>query len=156
MGRKPLLGLLLCARLYLGAADAPPPGKLIVFANRSTPVNQMNNGQLRDVLLGNTSSWSNGRPVKVLFADDASMAAALKRILKMSRDDYDNHFAVRRYQGQEVVRPTVLRNVEAVLRVLTSTPGAITVLQGEADLTVAGAKPVRIDGKLPDEDGYRY
>lgn len=148
-------GLMVLAPPPAGSQTAAPQ-KLIVFANRSTPVNKMSSGQLRDVLLGEVLSWSNGRAVSVVFADDKSMTNALKRILKMTRDDYDNYFTVKRYQGQELVRPRLLPTTDLVLRYLTQTPGAITVLEGEPDMTVAGAKAIRIDGKLPDEDGYRY
>lgn len=133
-----------------------PESKLIVFANRSTPVNKMTTAQLRDVLLGDVTNWSNGRPVTVLFADNRSLVHALKRILNMSRDDYDNYFAVKKYQGQEPLRPRLLTSTDVVLRYLTSTPGAITVLEGEPNMTVAGAKAIRIDGKLPEDEGYRY
>lgn len=150
-----LAGLLLTA-LSPASSQSPPPPKLIVFANRSTPVNKMSSGQLRDVLLGEVPAWSNGRAVSVVFADNKSMTNALRRILKMTRDDYDNYFVVKRYQGQELVRPRLLPSTDLVLQYLTQTPGAITVLEGDADMTVAGAKAIRIDGKLPDEDGYRY
>lgn len=139
-----------------GAAPDAPSTKLIVFANRSTPVNKLSHGQLRDVLMGEVSKWSNGRPVAVLLVDNRSMSNALKRILGMSKDDYDNYFVVKRYQGQDIPRPRVFASIDGALQFLTATPGAIAVLEGEPDMTVAGAKIVRIDGKLPEEDGYRY
>lgn len=151
-----LFAALLLAGSPPAGSQTAPPQNLLVFANRSTPVNKMSSSQLRDVLLGEVPSWSNGRAVSVVFADGKSMTRALAKILKMTRDDYDNHFVVKRYQGQEVARPRVLPNSDLVLRFLTQTPGAITVLEGEPDMTVAGAKAIRIDGKLPGEDGYRY
>jgi hypothetical protein len=133
-----------------------PPVKLIVFANRSTPVNKLTTGQLRSVLLGEVPQWSNGRAVTLLLVEDQSLKRALKTILKMSKDDYLNHFMVSQYQGGELVKPKLVPTVDAALQYLTSTPGAIAVLSGEPDMTVAGAKAVRIDGKLPDDEGYRY
>lgn len=135
---------------------SPPEKKLIVLTNRATPVNRMSTGELRGVLLGQLPEWSNKRPVTVLLVDDRSLIRALKAILKMSKGDYENHFIVSQYQGLELVKPKLFRTQEAALQFLTATPGAITVLEGEPDMTVGGAKAIRIDGKLPDEDGYRY
>ena len=138
------------------SATSPSPKKLIVLTNRGTPVNKMSTGQLRDILLGQLPEWSNKRPVTVLLVDDQSLVRALRAILKMSKGDYENHFVVSQYRGAEVVKPKLFRTQEAALQYLTSTPGAIAVLEGEPDMTVGGAKAIRIDGKLPDEEGYRY
>jgi hypothetical protein len=149
-----MLGALVAAPAL--GEPAAPPMKLIVFANRSTPVNKLSNGQLRDVLLGETATWSNGKPVIILFPDDRSMTRALKRILNMSKDNYEAYFSVKKYQQSDRLMPRLFPNTDAVLQVLATVPGTITVLEGEPDMVVAGAKAVRIDGKLPDEDGYRY
>lgn len=133
-----------------------PATRLLVFANRATPVNKLSTNELRDVLLGQVPQWSNGRPVAVLLVDDRSLPRVLKSVLKMPRDSYENHFIIAQYRGIEVVKPKLFRTIESALQFLTATPGALVIFEGEPDMTVGGVKTIRIDGKLPDEPGYRY
>ena len=146
---------------FAGAAekDEPeqrPAKRLVVIANRATPLNKVSTSQLQELLLGTVSKWPNGREVSVIFVANHSMVRALKQVLKMSKDDYANHFLKSQYQNVELNKPKTVPNLDSALQFLTSTPGSVAILEADPDMTVGGVKTVRVDGKLPEEEGYRY
>lgn len=156
-----LLFLLLLPVPFAVAAekDEPEPRsakRLVVIANRATPLNKVSTSQLKELLLGTVAKWPNGREVSVIFVANNSMVRALKQVLKMSKDDYANHFLKSQYQNIEINRPKTVPNLDSALQFLTATPGSVAILEAEPDMTVGGVKTVRVDGKLPEEEGYRY
>lgn len=155
---KQLATLLSLGLLLAGPARDQEPdnrSKLLVFANRSTEVSKLSRSQLRSLLLGETPKWPDDREVMVLLVDDKSLARTLKSVLHMSRADYMNHFLISEYRSVPLNKPRLVPSTSEALRYLTTTPGAITVLEGEPDMVVGGARLIRIDGKLPDDDGYK-
>ena len=101
---------------------------------------------------GETRTWPGGTPVKLIIrAPGAHEREVVLRLLRLSEDEYARYWTTQAYRGEGTEPVAVFSNgmqKEAVLAI----PGAIAVMDAR-DLK-PGLKVMKIEGKLPGEEGY--
>ena len=125
---------------------------MAVVVNPKNTVSIVTLPALRKLFTGETRTWPSGTPVKLLIrASGAHEREVVLRFLRLSEDDYARYWTTQAYRGEGTEPVAVFSNgmqKEAVL----SIPGAIAVMDAR-DLK-PGLKVLKIEGKLPGEEGY--
>jgi ABC-type phosphate transport system substrate-binding protein len=135
-------------------ARSSPWEGLAIVVNRNNPVDNMTLWQLRNVFLGEKRWWSgNRRVVPVTLPRGAAERQTMHRVVDQMTDaDLDKYFFFGVYRGELFTTPTIQRTPKDVRAFVSGHPGAIGYLRA-SDLDDS-LKVVRINGLLPEDDGY--
>jgi ABC-type phosphate transport system substrate-binding protein len=148
---------MVCIRIIAWLMLSAPPlwaqaGDVAVVVNVKNPVIRLTMADLRKVFAGEKRSWPGGAPVKLIIraAGTRERETAL-HLLRLSNEDFNRYWIAQIYRGEATGPVTVFSNgmqKEAVM----SIPGAIALIA--ADDVKPGMKVLRIDDKLPGQEGY--
>ena len=120
---------------------------MAVVVSKETSVDNINSLQLGKVFRAETKRWSDGKPVVLVFhrASPGEMVT-LQHLNKMS---------AAQLQAWTVEHRDAVKFVDSdqdVLAIVESTPGAVGLVDVRS--VTDRVKIVRVDGKVPMEDGY--
>ena len=136
-----------------GAAAGQPPAReaaahsaLVVIVNTQNPVNELAVGDLRRILLGETTRWPDGRRITVAMreSDQAERDAMLRLVCNMSDQDFTRYLLHATFRGALQSTPKVLATATGVRRFVFNVPGAIGYVRG--DEVDGSVKTVRLTG----------
>ena len=122
--------------------------QLAVVTDTENATSNLSAAELTSLFTAHTHAWSNGKPVILVVRDPSStdMDMVLRSVFKMT--------AAQAKAFIQAHKPTVVvaDSDDAVLHFVSSNPGAI----GIVDLysLTKDVKVIKIDGKLPVEQGY--
>ena len=128
---------------------------LAVIVHRSNPVENVSFAELRKIFLGERSHWSNGRRITVVMLDSGrpEREAVIKNVYQMKERDFNRYFVQATFVGEVFSAPKTLATPTGARKFVFNLPGAIGYVPVEdVDHSV---KVVRVDGRLPREEGYK-
>lgn len=141
-----LVGLVLCSRPAWGGED------VAVVVNSKNQASELSVAVLRKIFSGEKRSWPGGAPIKLIVrAQGAHEREVLLQLLQLSEDGYKRYWTSQAYRGDDAEPVAVFSNgmqKEAVMAI----PGAIALI--DAGDVKPGLKILKIEGKLPGQDGY--
>jgi hypothetical protein len=158
MGRMlRLLGTVMMVAVLPQAAE-PSRG----FAAVVHPSNPARDLPLRDVTSlfeGRTRQWPNRSKV-VLVERDALSAPyrfLMAHLLNTTAGDYKRRLQSIEYGGDAPVSIKILNSDQAACQFVFNVPSAIAIVENNslASAPCRGVQVLKIDGKLPDQEGYR-
>jgi hypothetical protein len=158
MGRLlPLMAALLAASTLQHAADPASTFAAVVHQSNST-----RNLRFRDLLAlfeGASREWPNSSAV-VLVERDAGSAPfryLMLRLLNTTPGEYKRSLQNIEYRGEAPVSIKILNSDAAACQFVFNVPSAIAIVgtSSLASPACGGIQVLRIDGKLPGEEGYR-
>jgi ABC-type phosphate transport system substrate-binding protein len=140
---------LLLALLWVAAASGTAHAKqLAIVADTANSTTNLTSAELVKIFNARTRNWPDGKPITIVLRDPSSadMQLILRRAFNMTADEARTF--IHAHPGIIVVA----NSDDAVLRFVASTRGAI----GVVDLysLTKDVQVVKIDGKLPVEQGY--
>ena len=158
--------LILAAMGSAGAALAPPAVDgsrsapsiqecLAIVVHKSNPITALSSADLRRIFMGEQTRWPGGHGITLVMREEGQpeRAAVLRQIYKMNEADLSRYLLHASFTGDLRFEPKVLNSAAGARRFVFNVPSAIGYLRGdETDQTI---KILRIDGRLPGEDGYR-
>ena len=127
---------------------------LAIVVNRKNPTSNLTLTQLRAIFTGE-KKWWNSRHRVVLSAmkrGTPERAAVLRVIYKMDERELNNYFLYQAFKGEAPIPPAILPTPAEVRRFVGATPGAVGYLR--ASDVDGSVKVVRVNGLLPEDDGY--
>ena len=128
-------------------------GGIAVVVNPHNSQSGISKGELRKLLSGEKRYWQDGSAVKVFTRNTGTTEHdALLKLMGMSENEYRQYWRARVYQGEAQTEPVSLPSNGMQREALQAYPGAIALVDA-ADLK-PGMKVLKIDGKMPGEDGY--
>lgn len=129
-------------------SSATQAKQLAVIVDSANAISNLAAADLVNIFNGHTRTWRDGKPITIVLCDPSSsdMQLVLRKVFNMMPKEA-NAF-VRAHPGMIVVAGSD----EAVLHFVSSTQGAIGVIDLYSLST--GVNVVKIDGKLPVEQGY--
>lgn len=148
---------MVCLRIIAWLMLLAPPlwaqaGDVAVVVNVKNPIIRLTMADLRKVFAGEKRTWPGGIPVKLIIrATGTRERETALHLLRLSDEDFNRYWIAQIYRGEATGPVTVFSNgmqKEAVI----SIPGAIALIA--ADDVKPGMKVLRIDDKLPGEQGY--
>jgi ABC-type phosphate transport system substrate-binding protein len=142
---RKLLPLVLVVGMLSGLVEAK---QLAIVAEQSNPTTNLSQEELSKIFLAKTRNWSDGTPVVLVVRHPSSpdMRLVIRRIFNMTPEEA-NAF-VQAHHGAIIVA----ESDEAMITYVSKTRGAI----GVVDLfsITKDVKVIKVDGKLPVEQGY--
>jgi ABC-type phosphate transport system substrate-binding protein len=142
------LGRILLFLLAIGLSCAAQAKQLAVITDAGNSTTNLTASELTKIFNAHTQSWPDGKAIKIVLRDPSSadMQLAVRKLFNMTAD-----------QARAFVRAhtdviVVVDSDDAVIHLVSSTRGAI----GLVDLysLTKGVNVLKIDGKLPVEQGY--
>jgi ABC-type phosphate transport system substrate-binding protein len=148
--------------LLIGSGSTGRTGSVASFAivvHQSNPNTNLLLADVRAFFSGATKQWPNGSKVVLVERDtgSATYLFLLEHILHMSSVEYKRHLLSIEFAGEAPVTLKVLNSEQAACKFVFNVPGAIALIETNSlNLAeCAGIGTVRIDGRLPGQEGYR-
>ena len=145
MRRARTFGLLLALLAVSALAEAK---QLAIIADTANPTTNVTAADLAKIFNGHVRNWPDGKPITIVVRDvsTADMQPVLRKLLNMTPEQakqfVDSHHGV----------VVVADSDDAVIHFVSTNRGAI----GVVDLysLTKGVNVMKVDGKLPVEQGY--
>src|SRR5262249_52646655 len=116
-------------------------------------VSNLSVADLKKIFTGEKHSWPGGAPIKlVVRTPGCHERIVLLRMLGMSESEYKQYWTAEVVRGEADSEPMAAPSFGMMKEVVTALRGAIGMV--DAQNIKPGMKVIRIDGKMPGEDGY--
>jgi phosphate transport system substrate-binding protein len=148
-----IVALLAVVSLAAPAAQTPPDVAVIV--NPSVPVDALTMAELRRILLGDREFWSAGARVTLLIRAPIARErdVVVRDICQMTEAQFRQHWIGKVFRADTPSAPKIVYSSEMAIDQVSRTPGAMSFVAGP--VTSKTVKVLRIDGRLPGQQGYR-
>ncbi len=152
-----VLGLLLAlgAILFPAPAGAQADSRAVaIVVHPQTAVDNLSFAQLRSIFLGEQQFWADRSRITLLVR--APVAAerefVLNRIYRMNEAQFRQYWIAKMFRAEVASGPKIVVSSDMTRELVSAIPGAI----GFMPATDVGrdVKVLRIDGKLPGDNGY--
>ena len=151
----------LSALLAIAASQpgAEPVGSFAAVVHPSNPSHDLRLRDLASFFEGSQRQWPNSAPV-VLVERDATSAPyryLMSHVLQTTPVEYKRRLQNIEYRGESPLAVKILNSDEAACQFVFNVPAAIAIIESKSLNTAACAslQVLRIEGKLPGEEGYR-
>ena len=145
--------------LLIGSGSAGGVASFAVIVHQSNPNTRLMVADVRAFFSGATKQWPNGSRVALVERDtgSATYQFLLVHILHMTPVEYKRHLLSIEFAGEAPVILKVLNSEQAACKFVFNVPGAIALIETQSlDLPECrGLGTVRIEGRLPGQEGYR-
>jgi ABC-type phosphate transport system substrate-binding protein len=146
--------------LLIGSGSAGGVGSFAIVVHQSNPNTNLMFGDVRAFFSGAAKQWPNGSKVVLVERDTGSAAYQflLEHILRMTSVEYKRHLQSIEFAGEAPVILKVLNSEQAACKFVFNVPGAIALIETQS-LNLpecVGLGTVRLDGRLPGQEGYRW
>jgi hypothetical protein len=152
-----LIAALLAAPLLHSAAD--PAAGFAAVVHQSNPTHNLRFGDLLSMFEGASREWPNGSAVVLVERDAGStpFRYLMLRLLNTTPGEYKRSLQNIEYRGEAPVSIKILNSDAAACQFVFNVPSAIAIVETNslASPACSGIQVLRIDGKLPGEEGYR-
>ena len=137
------------------ATDTRPTAEFAVIASPDVPVTNLTIADLRRLFLGDKQFWTPKMRVALMIRGPVSRerAAVVWTICKMTEAQFVQHWIGKSMRAECTSSPLQFTSNLQALNLVANTPGAIAIVN--ASQVPAGAKVLAVEGKLPDQPGYK-
>jgi len=131
-------------------ADLP----VAIVVHPDTAISDLTMDELREVFLAEQLYWPDNSRIVLLVRAPAAYERTfvLDRIYRMSESDFRGYWIKKMFRAEIPSGPRVVFSNNMAIGLVTAIPGSIAFMLA-SDVT-PDVKVVRIDGKMPSEDGY--
>lgn len=145
---------LAAATLALLCASTAMAGDVAVVVHSSVKVDELSFNDLRKVLLGDRQFWSKGQLVTLVVRAPvaAERTVMLDKIYEMSEAQFKQYWVAKVFRAEANEGPKVVISNDKAVELVGVIVGAVALV--DASDVPEGIKVLKIDGKLPGEDGY--
>jgi phosphate transport system substrate-binding protein len=148
-----LVSWVACGALSPVAAEQAQ-GDVAVVVNRDVAIDSLTVSELRRVVLGDREFWP--ATVRITLLLRAPVAherdVVLKNLCRMTEAQFRQYWVGKMYRADTALAPKIVYSTEMAVDSVSRIPGGITFV--DASNVVRGLKVVRIDGRLPGDQGY--
>jgi len=147
--------LLSVAAGLAGASETDIGGAgIAVIVNADNPVDQLSLAELQRIVLGERRSWTARIPLILMLRNEGSheRILLLQKACHMTDAEYHQYWTGKIFRGEVTSEPVALPSMGTALNFVSSIKGGISFV--DAASVRPGIKVMRIDGRLPGEQGY--
>jgi ABC-type phosphate transport system substrate-binding protein len=160
----PLRATLTIALLIVGAiaagtvrsqdADAPTAMTIAIVVHKDTDVENLSMDQLRNIFLANQQFWDDRTRIILLVraAKSDERDFVLNKIYEMDEAEFRRYWISKMFRAEVPRGPQIVLSSGMTLDLVVAIPGSISFVK--ASEATADVRVLRIDGKLPSEEGY--
>ena len=150
--------VLIATILLLGnlsyADEMAVEGNLAIVVHPGVDVENLSMEQLRRIFLADQQFWPDKSRITLLVKAPGAVERelVLDQIYQMSEPQFRQYWIAKIFRAEVASGPKIVVSSNMALELVTVIPGSITFMRvGDID---SGVKVLRIDGFLPDQDGY--
>ena len=127
---------------------------IAVIVNTDNPVDQLSLADLQRIVLGERRSWNARIPVTLMMRNQESQERILllQKVCHMTAAEYHQYWTGKIFRGDVTSEPVALPSMGTALNFVSSIRGGISFV--DAASVRPGIRVMRIDGRLPGEQGY--
>ncbi len=127
-----------------------------VIVNKSNPVSDISYKELQQILEARKQYWDNGEKITLIFKPIASAETRtlIDTVYKIKYEEFDKYWFSMVYNGKITEFPKIVISTSTMNILVSEMPAAIAFLRIDEVSKRGNIKVLRIDGKMPDEDGY--
>jgi phosphate transport system substrate-binding protein len=138
---------------------APSPaaqttGDVAVVVHPDVQVDNLTVSELRRVVLGDREFWPAGVRITLLIRAPIAHErdVVLKNLCQMTEAQFRQHWIGKVFRADTALAPKIVYSPEMAADMVNRFPGAITFI--DASLLARGLKVVKIEGRVPGDNGY--
>jgi phosphate transport system substrate-binding protein len=137
----------------LRAAQTQPD--IAVVVHPDVAVDNLTLAELRRLLLGDREFWSTGVRVSLFIRAPVSRErdVIVRDVCQMTEAQFRQHWIGKVFRNETSSGPRIVYTSQMAIDQVSRTPGAITLV--ESNVVAKNVKVLRIDGRLPGQNGYR-
>jgi len=150
-----LAGLLLAQAQPSVQARQAARTDIAIVAHSNLPVDDLSFAELRKVALGDRQYWATNLRVTLLLRAPVSVERdiVLQRVYEMSESQFRQYLIGKVFRAEVASGPKIVNSTDAAIGLVSSLPGSIAFI--DSAQVPKNLKIIRIDGKLPGQEGYR-
>ncbi len=149
-----LAGMWLALANVVSAESSIAESGLAIVVHKETEVDNLSLSELRNIFRANQQFWPNRSRIVLLvraaLSDERDYV--LNNIYEMNEDEFRRYWIAKMFRAEVPRGPKVVFSTGMTLDLVVAIPNSISFMR--ADNVTDDVKVVRIDGKLPHEDGY--
>jgi ABC-type phosphate transport system substrate-binding protein len=136
------------------AMPASAEGQIAIVVRPDVPVGNLSISDVRKLVLGDRQFWNPGLRVTLIISAPGSREreVVLKTIYQMSESQFKQYWIAKVFRAEAASGPRIVYSSEMAAELTSAIPGAVAFV--DAAQVPKGLKVVKIDGRLPGEQGY--
>lgn len=131
---------------------------IAVVVNKSNPVTDISYSELKIILEARKQYWDNGEKITLIFKPITSneTRTLIDMVYKIKYEEFDKYWFLRVYNNKIMEFPKILNSAGTINILVSEIPGAIAFIGVDEVSKRGNIKVLRVNGKMPDEDGYPF
>jgi ABC-type phosphate transport system substrate-binding protein len=137
------------------AAQTSRDGEVAVVAHPGMPINSLTLAEVRQVFLGERQYWNAKLPVVLLIPAPVARErdVVMSLIYQMTESQFKQYWIAKIFRAEIASAPKIVYSNDVESDLVRALPGAIAFMDARTASRL-GLKIVRVDGRLPGEQGY--
>lgn len=130
---------------------------IAVVVNKSNPVSDVSYNDLKHILEAKKQQWDNGEKITLVFKPITSNETQflINKMYKIRSENFYQYWMLKSYNNEISEYPKVTENLGGVIALVSKIPGAVGFIgMDEISQCAVKVKIIRVNGKMPGEDGY--
>ena len=151
--------LVVCAMVCVLPGTAQPEETiaqtgLAIVVHKDTEIDNLSMSELRNIFLANQQFWSNRKRIILLVRAPQSDERdyVLNRIYRMDEPQFRQYWIAKMFRAEVPRGPKIVFSSGMALDLVVAIPGSISFMR--ADEVTDEVKVMRVNGKLPSDEGY--
>jgi len=139
--------------ILIGAAPSRA-GDLAIVVHADVPVAEVSLSEARNLLLAERQFWTPDLRVTILMGAPGSRerSVVVRTICRMTEAQFRQYWISKVFRAETPSAPKIVYTTESATDLVSRIPGAIAIV--DAQFVPKGMKVLKIDGRLPGEEGY--
>lgn len=130
---------------------------IAVIVNKSNPASDVSYNDLKHILETKKQRWDNGEKIILVFKPITSNETQIliNKIYKIRCEDFCQYWMLKSYNNEISEYPKMPESLSGVIALVSKIPGAVGFIGiDEVSQCSEKIKVIRVNGKMPGEDGY--
>ncbi len=149
-----LIALLIMPNAPIAADEVVASSAIAIVVHKDTEIDNLSLEELRSIFLADQQFWQNRRRIVLLIRAPQSDERdfVLNKIYQMSEAQFRQYWIGKMFRAEVPRGPKIVFSTDMTLELVIAIPGSISFMR--ADDVTEDVKLVRVDAKLPSENGY--
>jgi len=147
-------GLVLLSSGVAVSQDTEVKSPIAIVVHKDTAVENLSMEELRSVFLANQQFWPDRTRIILLVRAPKTdeRAFVLNSIYQMDETQFRQYWIAKMFRAEVPRGPKIVFSTDMTLELVLAIPGSISFMR--ADEVTDQVQVVRVNGKLPSEEGY--
>lgn len=129
---------------------------IAVIVNKSNTVSDISYNELKQIMETRKQYWDNGEKITLIFKPitSAETRTLIDMVYKIKYEAFDKYWFLKVYDNKIMEFPKILNSTGTINILVSEIQGAIAFIGVDEVSKRGNIKVLRVDGKMPDEEGY--